>query len=163
MGDVGVLESMYGSGSLTNNDIWWFVSAGVPIVMGVLSFIWVKCHRKKEEKEKVEHDEEWVKSVCETENQMLTYIFYFLAYMTGTGAIFLHLASICDWERPTAWWIGLYGLVPILLLALYAPFFVVLYELCSECECGEMIGETCRAVFCWCRGKKVQISAESSD
>jgi hypothetical protein len=127
--------------------------------MGILSFVWVRYHRHKEQTEQVVRDAEWVESVCKVENRMISSILYFLIFMTGVGLLFVHVASICDCQRPPAWWIGLYGWVPISFLALYVLVPVLIYRLCSELD----VSEACRAAFCWCKRKNVQIYPEPPD
>jgi hypothetical protein len=154
--DIGVLDSIYGQGKLVRNGAWWLFCAAIPIVAGVVRFVWDKCHDK--DKDKSPHDAEWVESRTEVENHVLSYIFYFLVYDTAIGVVFLHVASICNWEQPAMAWLGLYVWVPLLLLAAYVPLGLVIWEFSTDFDWIDIVTGACKAVFCWCVG--YQISPE---
>jgi hypothetical protein len=150
-GDIGVLESIYGAGRLSANGVWWLLCAVIPVVVALARFIWKRCQREKNP-ESQSQDAVWVKKLTAVENHCLTEIYYFLLYMSATGLIFLHVASICGWKRPGGWWIGQYVWTPICTLAIYIlPGAIIYYQVDDKAwaDLGDTIADGCRAVFCW--------------
>jgi hypothetical protein len=160
LGDVGVLESIYGTGALAANGTWWLTSAVLPIVTGLASFAWTRYRHHHRESDDVPHDLDWVKGQCKSEQSVLNAVFGLLACQMCIGVVFLHLVSICTWKEPAGSWIGLYALVPLFLLVPYVVFGILLVR--SHWRSGGWgvtIAKACRALFCWCR--TYQIDPES--
>jgi hypothetical protein len=156
--DIGVLESIYGNGALAQNGAWCLICAVAPIVISLARFIWEQCHSEEEESEEVAEDAARVKKLTEVENRTLTDIFYFLLYVTGAGVIFLHIAAICDWGRPTGWWIGQCFWVPICIIAVYVPVGMVIRFVFNDFAWDDLVAAGCTAAFCW--WQPAQISPE---
>jgi hypothetical protein len=137
------------------NGAWWLVSAAIPIAIGLARFIW-NCFGETQEVEDVPHDPEWVDHLTKIENVTYTNIHGFLLYVTTAGLVFLHVASICNWPRPRASWIGLYVWVPIVILAMYVPVVAVVHFILKNNDWMETI--SCLCPCCW--RQRVQISPD---
>jgi hypothetical protein len=155
--DIAVLESIYGSGSLSWNGVWTFLCALIPVATGAVEWIHEKfCEPAEEESEE---DEVSFKARRDIENQMLNTVFVFLGVGTGGGLVFINLVSVVGLEEPPGYWWGVYIVVPLATLALYAifPIFISRRRVDFGRCCMNAV-EFCGKAVCWCRS--IQIAPE---
>jgi hypothetical protein len=152
LADVSVLESMYGSGSLSESGTWTLVCGGIPVGVGVLDWIYLRCRGEiKDSKGRAVE----AKVYADVENKMLETILLFLFAGTGGGLVFLSLVSVIGWERPPGSWWSLYVVAPLATAALYVlSFFTFHVAGVTLSDCMNTVCKVSDKVVCW--WKKVQ-------
>jgi hypothetical protein len=149
--DIAVLESMYGGGSLATSGVWSLVCGVIPAGVGAIDWVAEQFCQDLDGWDDVDAS---LEERCEIENWMFRTVFIFLLVGSGGGVIFMHLISVVGYEVPPGGWWGLYVVVPLCTVALFALLPIVI--LCKGgdiCDCLESACEFCAKAFCWCTGR----------
>jgi hypothetical protein len=154
VGDVAVLDSIYGNGSFSASGLWTLACGLAPPAVWLVVWLYMSKCGQPEGGPETEVD---VGERCTIETRMQKIILSFLFLGTGGGVLFIHLVAVVGLERPPGYWWGLYVPVPLLTLALFLSPFIVWPEgrtACANCMNTVWCGLCCTAFCC----RKVQIS-----